>query len=214
VSVRHGDQTVLDRLDLDLPPGSRTAVVGPSGVGKTSLLEVLLGLRTPDSGAVLVAGVPLLELDPAAWRAKVGFLPERPWLLPGSIAANVRLGRPEASDADVERALAAAAALEFVRRLPDGIATRVGENGARLSGGERLRIGLARVFVADAAVVLLDEPTSQLDPGTEAAVLGALAEVARGRTVVTVTHRAALLPEHDRVLELTGGRLRESQVAR
>ena len=211
VSVRHDARTVLDHLDLDLPPGSRTAVVGPSGVGKTSLLEVLLNLRTPDAGEVLVAGVPLPELDPAAWRARIAYLPERPWLLPGSIAANVRLGRPEATDAEVERALAEAAALEFVRRLPDGIATRVGENGARLSGGERLRIGLARVFVADPAVVVLDEPTAQLDPDSEAAVVSALARLARGRTVVTVTHRTALLPEHDRVLELADGRLRQPE---
>jgi ATP-binding cassette subfamily C protein CydD len=212
VTVRHGDQNVLDHLDLDLPPGSRTAVVGPSGVGKTTLLEVLLGFRAPDTGEILIAGVPLSEVDPDVWRAKIAYLPERPWLLPGSIAANVRLGRPDATDAEIERALARAAALDFIRRLPDGIATRVGEDGAWLSGGERLRIGLARVFVADAAVVLLDEPTSQLDSGNEAAVLTALAEVARGRTVITVTHRPALLPEHDRVLELTGGRLREAQV--
>ena len=211
VTVRHGDAVVLDRLDLDLPPGSRTAVVGPSGVGKTSVLEVLLGFRTPDAGEVVVAGGPLPEPDPNAWRAKIGYLPERPWLLPGSIAANVRLGRPEATDAEVERALAAAAALDFVRRLPDGMATRVGEDGAWLSGGERLRIGLARVFVADAAVVVLDEPTAQLDPESEATVLTALTGLTRGRTVVTVTHRTALLPEHDRVLELAEGRLRSPQ---
>jgi ATP-binding cassette, subfamily C, bacterial CydD len=209
VSVRHGDQVVLDGLDLDLPAGSRTAVVGPSGAGKTSLLEVLLGFRTPDGGEVLVAGIPLREVDPEVWRARIGYLPERPWLLPGSIAANVRLGRPDATDADVQRALGRAAALEFVRRLPAGIDTPVGEDGAWLSGGERLRIGLARVFVAEAAVVVLDEPTGQLDPGSEAAVRTALAELARDRTVVTVTHRTALLTEHDRVLELTGGRLRE-----
>jgi ATP-binding cassette, subfamily C, bacterial CydD len=209
VSVRHGDQVVLDGLDLDLPAGSRTAVVGPSGAGKTSLLEVLLGFRTPDGGEVLVAGIPLREVDPEVWRARIGYLPERPWLLPGSIAANVRLGRPDATDADVQRALGRAAALEFVRRLPAGIDTPVGEDGAWLSGGERLRIGLARVFVAEAAVVVLDEPTGQLDPGSEAAVRTALAELARDRTVVTVTHRTALLTGHDRVLELTGGRLRE-----
>ncbi|HLL62406.1 MAG TPA: ATP-binding cassette domain-containing protein, partial [Propionibacteriaceae bacterium] len=184
---------------------------GPSGVGKTSLLEVLLGFRTPDTGEVVVGEVPLPELDPAAWRAKIGYLPERPWLLPGSIAANVRLGRPEATDAEVERALSAASALEFVDRLPAGIATSVGEDGAWLSGGERLRIGLARVFVADPAVVLLDEPTAQLDPESEAAVLAALVRLATGRTLVTVTHRTALLPEHDQVLQLADGRLRHPE---
>ena len=214
VTVRYGDQTVLDGADLDLPAGSRTAVIGPSGIGKTSLLEVLLGLREPDAGTVLVAGIPLPEVEPGDWRARVGYLPERPWLLPGTIAANVRLGRPGATVAEVEQALARAAALGFVRRLPAGPETPVGEDGAWLSGGERLRIALARVFVADPAVVVLDEPTAQLDPGTEEEVLSALAELARGRTVVTVTHRAALRSEHDRVLELVGGRLRETEAAR
>jgi ATP-binding cassette, subfamily C, bacterial CydD len=203
VSVRGG---VLDGFDLDLPPRSRTALVGPSGAGKTTAARVLLGLTAPDAGAVLVDGAPLASLDPDAWRARVAYVPERPYLLPGTVADNVRLGRPGATDDDVARALRQAGADGFVARLPRGANTPLGEDAARLSGGERLRIALARAFVKDAAVVVLDEPTSQLDAGGEAAVLAALAELAEGRTVLTVSHRSAPLALHDRVVEIGDGR--------
>jgi ABC-type transport system involved in cytochrome bd biosynthesis fused ATPase/permease subunit len=198
---------VVDGVDLDLPPGSRTALVGPSGAGKTTLARLLLGLTPPERGTVLVDGVPLAEIDPGAWRVRTAYVPERPYLLPGTVADNVRLGRPDATDAEVARALARAHAT-FVAALPHGADTPLGEDGARLSGGERLRIALARAFVKDAAVVVLDEPTSQLDPGGEAEVLAALADLAEGRTVLTITHRSAPLALHDRVVELDG-RLRE-----
>jgi ATP-binding cassette subfamily C protein CydD/ATP-binding cassette subfamily C protein CydCD len=205
VAVRRDGSALLDGVDLDLPPGSRTALVGPSGAGKTTLARVLLGSTAPDEGAVLVDGVPLGELDPDAWRARVAYVPERPWLAPGTVAENVRLGRPGAGEDEVRRALARAQALGFVERLPQGLHTPLGEDGARLSGGERLRIALARAFVKDAALVVLDEPTSQLDPGSEADVLAALAVLARGRTVLTVTHRSAPLAVHDRVVALRAG---------
>jgi ATP-binding cassette subfamily C protein CydD/ATP-binding cassette subfamily C protein CydCD len=207
VTLSYDGRAVLDGVDLDLPPGSRTALVGPSGAGKSSVLRLLLGFTAPDAGDVLVDGVPLAALDADAWRARVAHVPERPYLLPGTVADNVRLGRPDATDAEVEAALRSAHALEFVRRLPRGLDTPLGEDAARLSGGERLRLALARAFVKDAAVVLLDEPTSQLDAGTEAAVLAALAGLAQGRTVLTVTHRSAPLHLHDRVVELHEGRI-------
>ncbi|MVA75699.1 thiol reductant ABC exporter subunit CydD [Auraticoccus sp. F435] len=207
VTVRAQDRVLLDAVDLDLPPRSRTALVGPSGAGKTTAARVLLGLTTPCTGAVLVDGVPLAELDPDAWRARVAYVPERPWLLPGSVADNVRLGRPDADHAAVGRALAAAQLLDVVRRLPRGVDTVLGEDGARLSGGERLRLALARAFVADAGLVVLDEPTSQLDAAGEAAVLAALDTLAEGRTVLTITHRQAPLELHQRVVRLAGGRV-------
>ncbi|CAA9302092.1 MAG: Efflux ABC transporter for glutathione/L-cysteine, essential for assembly of bd-type respiratory oxidases _ CydD subunit [uncultured Friedmanniella sp.] len=213
VTVRAQGGVVLDAVDLDLPPGSRTALVGPSGAGKTTAVRLLLGLVTPETGAVLVDGVPLAELDPDAWRARLAHVPERPWLLPGSVADNVRLGRPGADDDAVEVALAAAGLLDVVRRLPQGVDTVLGEDGARFSGGERLRLALARAFIADAALVVLDEPTSQLDAGSEAAVLAALDRLARGRTVLTVTHRAAPLLVHDRVVRLEGGRVVDDEPA-
>ncbi|SFO78942.1 ATP-binding cassette, subfamily C, CydD [Geodermatophilus dictyosporus] len=207
VTLRHGGRAALDGVDLDLPPLSRTALVGPSGAGKTTLVRLLLGFAVPDEGAVLVDGVPLTELDPAAWRARVAHVPERPFLLPGSVADNVRLGRPGATDAEVERALARAGLLDVVHRLPQGTATPLGEDAARLSGGERVRLALARALVKDAALLVLDEPTGQLDEATEQAVLAALDEAAAGRTVVTVTHRTAPLALHDRVVALADGAL-------
>jgi ATP-binding cassette subfamily C protein CydD len=207
VTVHAQDQVVLDDVDLDLPPRSRTALVGPSGAGKTTAARLLLGFGTPTAGAVLVDGVPLAELDPDAWRARVAYVPERPWLLPGSVAENVRLGRPEADDDAVRQALADARLLDVVDRLPRGVDTELGEDGARLSGGERLRLALARAFVADAVLVVLDEPTSQLDPASEAAVLAALDTLAEGRTVLTITHRSAPLALHDRVVRLVDGRV-------
>ena len=200
VVLRREGRTVLDGLDLDLPPGSRTALVGPSGAGKTSAVRLLLGFGTPDEGAVLVGGVPLTELDREAWRARVAYVPERPWLLPGTVAENVRLGRPDATDDEVATALRRANAWTFVVGLPRGVDTPLGEDAARLSGGERLRLALARAFVKDAALVVLDEPTSQLDAASEAEVLAAVDELARGRTLLTVTHRTAPLALHDRVV--------------
>jgi thiol reductant ABC exporter CydD subunit len=214
VTVRHGDRTALDEVDLDLPPGSRTALVGPSGAGKTTAVRLLLGFTQPDEGAVLVDGVPLTALDPDAWRARVAHVPERPWLLPGSVADNVRLGRPGATDAEVAEALRRAGLRDVVAGLPQGPDTPLGEDGARLSGGERVRLALARAFVKDAPVLVLDEPTGQLDAATEAGVLAALDDLARGRTVVTVTHRTAPLALHDRVVVLEDGRVRVPAVPR
>jgi ABC-type multidrug transport system fused ATPase/permease subunit len=158
--------------------------------------------------------VPLPALDPDAWRARVAYVPERPYLLSGTVADNVRLGRPDATDAEVATALRRAHATGFVNGLRHGVDTPLGEDGARLSGGERLRIALARAFVKDADVVVLDEPTSQLDAGTEAEVLDALADLAEGRTVVTITHRAAPLALHDRVVEIADGVLHEPEPVR
>jgi ABC-type transport system involved in cytochrome bd biosynthesis fused ATPase/permease subunit len=206
VTVAGPARPLLDAVRLDLPPGSRTAVVGPSGAGKTTLLRVLLGFTAPDVGTVLVDGA---ALDPDEWRRHVAYVPERPWLLPGTVADNVRLGRPGADDHEVEVALERAHALEFVRRLPHGIDTPLGEDAATLSGGERLRLALARAFVKDAPVVVLDEPTSQLDAASELEVLAALHELAEGRTLLTVTHRDAPLGLHDRLVRLEAGRVVE-----
>jgi thiol reductant ABC exporter CydD subunit len=213
VTLRHGDRVVLDGVDLDLPPLSRTALVGPSGAGKSSLARLLLGLAEPDAGDVLVDGVPLRSLDPDAWRARVAYVPERPVLLAGTVAENVRLGRPDAGPAEVEQALRRAQLLDVVAGLPQGLDTPLGEDGARLSGGERLRLALARAFVKDAAVIVLDEPTSQLDDDGEAAVLAALDDLTAGRTVVTITHRSAPLDLHERVVRIDGGVVREPAVA-
>ncbi|GAA2724985.1 thiol reductant ABC exporter subunit CydD [Cellulomonas aerilata] len=212
VVLRYGGRSVLAGVDLRLAPGSRTTLVGPSGAGKTSVARVVLGLAAPDAGEVLVDGVPLSLLEPDAWRARVAYVPERPWLSPGTVAENVRLGRPDASDADVAEALRRAGATAFVSELPRGWDTPLGEDGALLSGGERLRVALARAFVKDAALVVLDEPTSQLDAQTERAVRAAVDRLAVGRTLLTITHR----PEHgdpSRQVRLVDGRVVEEPAA-
>jgi thiol reductant ABC exporter CydD subunit len=192
----------LDRAELVVDPGETVAVTGPSGCGKSTLLAVVLGLRLPDAGMVSLGGVNLADLDLDDWRRQIGWVPQRPHLFARSVADNVRLGRPDASDADVAAALEAAGLNEVVRRLPRGADTRLGEGGAGLSAGESQRVSLARAFVRDAPLLVLDEPTASLDGQTEAEVLEAVRRLVGGRTALIVAHRPALAALADRVVEL------------
>jgi ATP-binding cassette subfamily C protein CydCD len=192
VEVR--EDGVLAATTLVLAPGETVAVTGPSGVGKSTLLNALLGFARPAEGRVLVDGIDLAAIDPASWHRQIAWVPQRPHLFAGTLADNVRLARPDADDAEVAAALNAAGAADFARP-----GDRVGEDGAGLSAGQRQRIALARAFLADRPLVLLDEPTANLDGDTEAAVIAALRELARGRTVLMTAHRPALLPLADRV---------------
>ncbi len=178
------------------------ALVGPSGCGKSTLIGVLLGLLAPTAGTVRVGGVDLRELDLEAWRARLAWVPQRPHLLSASIAANVRLGRSDAPEQDVRRAIADAGLEAAVSRLPDGLETVLGEHGAGLSAGERQRLALARAFVRDAPLLLLDEPTANLDGETERELDRVDPPAAHGRTLLLVAHRPALVAIADRVLEL------------
>ncbi|MFF2504385.1 thiol reductant ABC exporter subunit CydD [Streptomyces sp. NPDC058067] len=204
VTVRYpgrSDAAVRD-VSFEVAPGETVALVGPSGVGKSTLLSAALGFVRPEAGRVLVGGADLAGLDREAWHARVAWVPQRPQLYAGSIADNVRLARPDASPAEVEAALREAGAQEFVRALPDGTGTLLGEDGAGLSAGQRQRLALARAFLADRPVVLLDEPTAALDGGTEAGIVEAVRRLAVGRTVLLVVHRPALLAVADRVVRL------------
>ena len=192
----------LDRTDLVVAAGETVAVTGASGCGKSTLLAVILGLRAPDAGSVSLGGVDLADLDLDDWRGHIGWVPQRPHLFARSVAENIRLGRPDASDAAVADALEAAGLTEVVCRLPRGADTPLGEGGAGLSAGERQRVSLARAFVRDAPLLLLDEPTASLDGGTEAEVLEAVRRLVRGRTALIVAHRPALAALADRVVEL------------
>ena len=197
------DGPALDGISLVVKPGEVLAVTGPSGCGKSTLLGVLLGLVSPESGSVRIGGVDLASLDPDAWRVRVGWVPQRPHLFAASIADNVRLGRQDASAGELLRAVARAGLTDLVARMPDGLLTKLGEGGVGLSMGERQRVALARAFLRDAPLLLLDEPTANLDGETEAGVIEAVRELTRGRMVVLVAHRPALLDLADRVVELT-----------
>jgi thiol reductant ABC exporter CydD subunit len=196
------DRPALDGVSLHVEPGEVLAIAGPSGSGKSTLLGVLLGLVAADAGSVRVGGVQLAELDPEAWRARLAWVPQRPHMFAASVAENVRLGCPGASGDQVRRAIAAAGLAEVVQRLPDGVDTVLGDRGAGLSAGERQRVALARAFLRDAPLLLLDEPTANLDGHTERAVLDAVRRLSHGRTVVLVAHRPALLALADRVVRL------------
>ena len=178
------------------------ALAGPSGCGKSTLLSLLLGFVTPVVGSIRIGDVDLADLDPDAWRTKLAWVPQRPHLFAASIAENVRLGRPDAPRADVTAALADAGLSSLIAALPEGLETQLRERGAGLSVGERQRIALARAFLRDAPLLLLDEPTANLDGRTESEVLDAVRRLATGRTVVLVAHRPALLELADRVVHL------------
>ncbi|WP_405671392.1 thiol reductant ABC exporter subunit CydD [Streptomyces sp. NBC_01530] len=199
---RSGD--AVSDVSFAVEPGETVALVGPSGFGKSTLLNVLLGFVQPSEGQVRAGGADLCDVDLERWRSRIAWVPQRPHLFAGSVAENVRLARSDADDAAVRRALGEAGALEFVDALPDGADTLLGEDGAGLSAGQRQRLALARAFLADRPVLLLDEPTAALDGATEAEVVEAVRRLAVGRTVLLVVHRPALLAVADRVVRLAG----------
>ena len=193
---------VLAGLDLELEPGETVALTGPSGAGKSTVAALLLLLADPTAGRVTAGGVDLAGCDPVAWRAQVAWVPQRPTLFRGTVADNIRLGAAAASDAAVREAAAQAGADGFVRELPGGYETVVGDGGRPLSAGQVRRIALARAFLRDAPLVVLDEPTADLDPPSAEAVGEAVVRLLGGRTVLLVTHRPELEARADRVVRL------------
>lgn len=196
------DTPLTAPLDLDLPARGMVAVAGPSGCGKSTLLTTLRGELAALDGEVLVGGVPLSSVDAAWWRERVAWAPQRPWLLADTIAANVRLGRPEACDDEVWAALDSVGLADVVAGLPEGLDAVLGEDGAGLSAGQRARVALARVVLADRPVVLLDEPSAHLDEETEQVLLDTVARLARTSLVVVVAHRDAVHAAADCVVRL------------
>jgi thiol reductant ABC exporter CydD subunit len=203
--LRDGD--VLAGIDLELRPGETVALVGASGAGKSTLVSLLLGFAQPGEGRILVGGVDLAGVDRAAWRRRIAYVPQRPTLFHGTVADNIRLGNPAADAEAVRRAAELAGAHEFVSALPQRYETLVGEAERQLSTGERRRIALARAFLRDAPLVLLDEPTADLDPARVALVSAAIERLRPGRTVLLVAHRPEVASQADRIVRLADGRV-------
>ncbi|GAA0630574.1 hypothetical protein GCM10009547_37940 [Sporichthya brevicatena] len=206
LTVHHPDRDQPAPADLSLTvrPGELLAVTGSSGSGKSTLLRVLAGLTPAPAGAVHVGGTDLAELDADAWRSRVAWAGQQPFLFAGTLGDNIRLGRPTATDAEIASAAELAALGDLLARLPGGLATEVGEGGAGLSAGERRRVTLARAFLRDAPLLLLDEPTADLDAETERRIAAAIRSLAPARTVVVVTHRPVLRDLADRGVDLDG----------
>lgn len=205
VVVRYAGRGVpaLDGLDLTVAPGERIAMIGPSGCGKSTALSVLLGFLPPSGGRVTVGGVDLGGLDVESLRAQITWVPQRPYLFAGTVADNIRIARATATDDDVRCAAREAGAEGFVDSLPNGFGTRLGDGGSGLSAGQRQRLALARAFLRDTPMLLLDEPTANLDGDTEVEVRTAIRRLSRNRTVLLVAHRPALLELADRVVDVT-----------
>ncbi|MFA6107180.1 MAG: thiol reductant ABC exporter subunit CydD [Candidatus Latescibacterota bacterium] len=200
---------VLQEVCLELRRGQTVALVGPSGSGKTTLAGLLLGFSAPTAGRVLIDGRPLTELDPRAWRRRVAWVPTRPHLFGGTLAANLRLARPEATTADLDEAARQAGLQALIESLPEGWETLIGEEGVCLSAGEGQRLALARAFLKEAPVLILDEPSAHLDPQTEEEVRAALVRLRPGRAVLLIAHRLTTVQEADLVVVLADGRVQE-----
>jgi ATP-binding cassette subfamily B protein len=190
-------------------PGEKVAIVGPSGAGKSTIFHLLLRFYDPRGGAISLDGVPVQSADPRDFRARIALVPQESTVFAASARENIRFGRPDATDAEVERAAELAHAAEFIRRLPEGFDTPLGERGVTLSGGQRQRIAIARAILRDAPLLLLDEATSALDAESETLVQTALEELMRHRTTLVIAHRLATVLSCDRILVMDQGRIVE-----
>ena len=208
VSFSYGkeERWILKEADIDFPEGSFTAIVGPSGIGKTTIADLITGLLRPQKGEIWIDDVPLADIDIRDWRKRIGYVPQETLLLNDSIFVNVTLGDKELSEKDVEDALRAAGAWQFVQALPDGIKTMVGESGYRFSGGQRQRISIARAIVHRPKLLILDEATTALDPENEAAVCEILSQLRNDLTILAISHQPAILSVADRAFRLEGGK--------
>ena len=201
------DTAALADFQLEIAPGETVAFVGPSGAGKSTVFQLLLRFYDPASGRILIDGLDIARADPSAVRACIGLVPQETMIFGASARENIRYGRPGASDADIEAAARAAAADEFLSRLPEGYDTFLGERGARLSGGQKQRIAIARAILKNPPILLLDEATSSLDSESEQLVRDALEKLMRNRTTLVIAHRLATAINSDRIVVVDRGRI-------
>jgi ATP-binding cassette subfamily C protein len=205
VDFGYDDHMVLKNVSVEIPSRTFTSIIGPSGAGKTTLVDLITGLFHPLKGTVLIDGTPLPELDLRCWRHMIGYVPQDTILLHDSIFINVTLGEPSLTFEDVEYALKSSGAWDFVSEMTDGVHTTVGERGAKLSGGQRQRIAIARALIHRPQLLILDEATSALDPKTEAAICQTLKELSGQLTILAISHQAALVDVADRVFQISDG---------
>jgi ATP-binding cassette subfamily B protein len=201
------DQAALADFSLRVRPGETVALVGPSGAGKSTVFSLLLRFHDPEQGRVEVDGLDVRELDPAQLRESIALVPQQPTIFATSARENIRYGRLDADEARMEAAVRAAQAADFIRALPQGLDTELGERGARLSGGQQQRIVIARALLKDAPILLLDEATSALDAQSERAVQQALEALMEGRTTLVIAHRLATVLKADRIVVMDHGRV-------
>jgi ATP-binding cassette, subfamily B, bacterial len=203
------DTPVIDDLGFSIKPGERVAIVGASGAGKSTVFQLIMRFYDCDRGLVLVDGVDVKAVDPAALRARIATVPQEASIFGGTVSENIAYGRDDASEAEIEAAARRAAADDFIRDLDKGYETILGERGVTLSGGQRQRLAIARAILKDAPILLLDEATSALDAHSEAQVQAALDDVMSGRTTLVIAHRLATVLKADRILVMEGGRIVE-----
>jgi ATP-binding cassette subfamily C protein len=207
VSFAYDQEWVLRNASFDFPSGLFTAIVGPSGVGKTTVVDLLMGLLRPQEGEIFIDDLPLAKVNLKSWRKMIGYVPQETLLLHDTILINVTLGDPGLTEADAEQALRAAEAWEFVTAMPDGMYNTVGERGSMLSGGQRQRIAIARALVHKPKLLILDEPTSALDPESEAAICKTLGQLrGRGITILAISHQPTIMDVADRAYQLQNGK--------
>jgi ATP-binding cassette subfamily C protein len=210
VHFSHGQKTVLEGVTLEIPVNAITVLSGPSGAGKTTLIDLLIGLHRPDSGSIYIGAVPLEEVDLTRWRTQIGYVPQELTLFHDTVRANLTFGDASIPDSAIHAALREAGASSFVGQLSGGLDTDVGEMGSKLSGGQRQRLSLARALVTKPKVLVLDEVTSALDPATEGEIVQNVAGLRGNYTIIAITHRPAWVQVADRLYSVSGGRVKEN----
>lgn len=210
VAYEASARVALEGFNLTIPSGQTVALVGPTGAGKTTVTNLLLRFIEPESGTLAAGGVCLREVDAAEWRAQIAWVPQHPYLFNATVADNLRIARPDATEAEIIAAARAAHADEFIERLPGGYDAPIGEMGGRLSGGQRQRLAIARAYLKDAPILIVDEGTSHLDEETEEQIRASLLKLVRGRTVLLVAHRLRLASVADTLVVMDAGRVVQS----
>ena len=202
-----GSQPALEGINVTIPAGKTTAIIGPSGAGKSTLINLILRFLVPGEGSITVDDDPIHDIPLEDWHKQISWVPQHPYLFNTTLRENIRLAKPEASAEEMEIALNRTGLTSFIKTLPAGLETMIGEEGARLSGGEAQRVALARAFLKNAPLLVLDEPTSHTDPELEAALRGSIQELMRGRTTVIIAHRLETIRSSEQIIVVSGGKV-------